>query len=235
MSRILTKEQLSKFNKDDLIKQYLGLQSEYKAMSDSLSMQQKQIEELMLAVAELRRNQTEKLDADDSNLMNRVLTLERQSFSTQQYSRRDCIEFHGIPVTVTDEELEEKVCLILNSIDAPTTPEQIQACHRMKDKKRTIVKFVNRKSAFQALQKRLTLKDLDKSVLNMPSDTVIYLNESLCPYYRMLHGKCKMLWQQNKIFSFWVSNGNVRYRLREHGNFATVEHLEDLQKSFGEI
>ena len=43
------------------------------------------------------------------------------------------------------------------------------------------------------------LKDLNPTNLSFPEDTKIYVNDSLCPYYRGLWNECKKLWN-NKRF-----------------------------------
>ena len=41
----------------------------------------------------------------------------------------------------------------------------------------------------------------------------MYINESLCTYYKKLWSKSKNLWDANHILSFWVSNGSIRVKL----------------------
>ena len=42
-------------------------------------------------------------------LSQRVVDLERQCWANAQYSRRECLEIVGIPRSVDDNSLEEKV------------------------------------------------------------------------------------------------------------------------------
>ena len=49
------------------------------------------------------------------------------------------------------------------------------------------------------------LKRLKPQSLNLPTPVKIYINESLCPYY-------KKLWDAKGILLFWVSNGSIRIK-----------------------
>ena len=168
-------------------------------------------------------------------MRNRVITLEKDNFACQQYSRRDTIELAGIPPNIKDEELEAKACDLFGEIGVDVTPSQIQACHRLYDKKRVIVKFVNRKSAISILRSRGNLKDVNLSNIGINTTNRLYINESLCPPYRILHGKLKTLYKKNIIHSFWVWNGAVKYKMNDHGNATSVLHLNDLTEVFGDV
>ena len=59
----------------------------------------------------------------------------------------------------------------------------VQACHDLKEKERTIVKFDNRKDCLQILRVKKELESLDPTELDFPENTIIFINESLCLYY----------------------------------------------------
>ena len=85
----------------------------------------------------------------------------------------------------------------------------IQACHRIKNN-RTIIKLNNRKDCLQVLRAKKRLKDLDGTTLNLPSGSKIFINESLCGYYRGLWNKCKRLKGDEKIDRFYTSNNSFK-------------------------
>ena len=63
-----------------------------------------------------------------------------------QYGRRDTVEITGIPETVTDEMLEDEVLEMFKDAQVkinrqPLKEAGIQACHRLANKKTTIVKW----------------------------------------------------------------------------------------------
>ena len=69
----------------------------------------------------------------------------------------------------------------------------IQACHQLMEKDRRIVKFINRKDCTNILRVKKNLKDIDPSKLPFSEGTKIFINESLCLYYRGIWNKCNKL------------------------------------------
>ena len=92
-----------------------------------------------------------------SNLEQKLTEFETSTNKLEQYGRRNNIIISGIPDSVNTEDLEESVTEILRDIDVNVTTNDIEACHRVgkRDNKigstKTIVRFVNRKNAKQAL------------------------------------------------------------------------------------
>ena len=75
------------------------------------------------------------------------------------------------------------MCTVFKS-GAMTQESNIQDCHCFGQKKRTIVKFVNRKENLCILRKKNMIKLLDTAVLNFPEDAKMFIKKSLHPYYR---------------------------------------------------
>ena len=63
--------------------------------------------------------------------------------NADQYSRRN----NSIPQSVKSKDLEDKVINVLD----------IEACHRLGDSRKTIVRFINRKHSFEALKNKKSL------------------------------------------------------------------------------
>ena len=153
-----TLNQLKELNSEDLIAKFLNLQTNYQSiveenlkLKDTLFNLTERFNKLESVVQNLGDESANK-DVSDQN--KRIYEIEKQSHMTQQYTRRDTIEVVGIDTSIESESLEKKVCDIFGDIGVPTLPNDIQACHRLWDGKRTIVKFVNRKSANDILKKK---------------------------------------------------------------------------------
>ena len=65
------------------------------------------------------------------NLEKKVISLEENSNSLEQYGRRNNLEITGIPDDVDDQKLEEKVIEILDKIDVNVSSKDVEACHRI--------------------------------------------------------------------------------------------------------
>ena len=99
--------------------------------------------------------------------------------------------------------------------------------------KKSIVKFTKLKLFQKVLRIKKELKNIDPSEFDFPEGTAIFINEIFCFYYKMLWNKCKKLWVEKKlIYTYFTSNGNIRYRITKSGNVHTVTHITDLKENF---
>ena len=70
------------------------------------------------------------------------------------------------------------------------------------------------------------LKALDLSFIGI--NPAVFINDSLCRYYKNLWAKCKKLWLNKFIQGFWTSNGFIRLKRTETGNIRVITHDGDL-------
>ena len=166
---------------------------------------------------------------------NENITLKRDVVNMQQYIRRNNVEICGIPDSVSDNKLEEKVIQIAQSINVNIQHEEIEACHRLpkgprERNSKTIVRFVNRKSCELLHTNKKKLKNTN--LYNVGIENPVYINCNLCPHNKFIWGKCKKLHNDQIIDRFWVYNGFVYYACDDMDKGTKVQHLDDLQKVF---
>ena len=112
-------------------------------------------------------------------------------------------------------------------------PSNIEDCHWIKPSKgakKVIVKLSRRKDANKIRLLKKGLKGMNLSSLGVNS--VVYINDSLCTYYKMLWGKCRKLLSNKYIHSFWVTNGTIKLKTVENGGVYAVTHRNDLVELF---
>ena len=146
-------------------------------------------------------------------LVERLVVTEQKYWANEQYSTRECLEISGIPESVRDNALEDKIQGVLRGIDAEVDSETIESCDRLKgrgSKGRVIPKLFNRKDAEKIKLNKKTLKNIDHRKIGLSSGTKVFINESLRGYYKLLWSKCKKIFLEKKIASFWVTNGTVK-------------------------
>ena len=149
---------------------------------------------------------SKKLEADVTIVRNVNNKLVERVVSTERLCWENALEVVGIPVFVRDNVIEQKVCDVIHEIGVDICDRDIQACHRRKDKDQTNVKFTNRKNCLRTLRVKRQLKGLDPSAVNLPEGIKIFINESLCPYYRGLWNKCKKLRDKQKAYQYYTIN-----------------------------
>ena len=70
--------------------------------------------------------------------------------------------------------------------------------------------------------------NLDIGKYGLNDGSRVYINESLCPYYRGLWGKCKGLLQDKVKAYFYTINAILRVKKSEQDKPIIITHDEDL-------
>ena len=231
MSGTHTEAVLNKLTKPELVQLLLKTEATLDSQITDLS---KEIKDTLTYLKKLEADIAVVKTVND-RLVERVINTERQCWENAQYSRRDTLEIVGIPNSVGNSVLEETVRDVFKKIGVEIDERDVQACHRLKEKERTIVKFVNRKDCLQILRVKKDLKSLDPTELDFPENTKIFINESLCPYYRGIWNKCKKLRAIQKIHQFYTISGLIRVKLEETGPSRIITHMVDLKELFPDI
>ena len=100
--------------------------------------------------------------------MERLVVTEQKCWANEQYSRRECLEISGIPESVSDNALKEKIQGVLRGIDAEVDTENIESRHLLKgkgSKGRIILKLSMRKDAENIKLNKKKLKNIDHEKL----------------------------------------------------------------------
>ncbi len=145
-------------------------------------------------------------------LLEKMGALEKQQIQADQYSRKETIEIRGFDENLPDKEIEKKVVQVLNAIkeehDAEFKTDDIHACHKLKNKRIVICKFVSRRRMRTTINNRTRLKTTDVSGIGGVGKVVIH--ESMSYHYKNLHWKCMQLKKASTIKDAWFTNGKFK-------------------------
>ena len=122
---------------------------------------------------------------------------------------------------------------IFEKLDVMVDPSNIEDCHWIKsskDTKTVIVKLFRRKDANKICLLKKGLKGMNLSSFSINS--MVYINISLCTYYKMLWGTCRKLLLNKYIYSFWVTNCMIKLKTVENGQVYAITHQNDLVELF---
>ena len=135
----------------------------------------------------------------------------------EQYSRKNYIEIHGIPVDI-GISTDEVVCKVAAAVGVQIVPYNIEISHRLYRKKGTkpiIAKFPNHKDKAKLYKARVQLKNLTLSVL-FPSYSAtglagqrIFINENLTRYRSDMMKLAIEKRKDGKILSISSLNGKI--------------------------
>ena len=228
----LNEAALRKLGKEEIIKLAVEYQSKFESKLSSTN-------DIKTDLSELRKYY-EKLESDviitkqlNTKLCDKMKFLEHQCWANEQYSKRGCLEISDVPESFVVNDLEGKVLKLLEKIDVGVHPDHIEACNWIKSNagpKKVIIKLSRRKDADKIRRAKKKLRGLNLSSTGINS--AVYINDSLCRYYKNLWAKCKKLWLNKFIHGFWTSNGSIRLKLTETGNVRVITHDADLEELF---
>ena len=231
-----TEESLDKLLKRDLISIVLSLEEQNRSLQSRIfEVNNEVVEEMRKFNENFSKLQSELSIAKRVNteLTKRIVTLQRQSWANDRYSRKECVEVVGIPRQLDDKHLEAKVLSIFQKVGWTIASEFIDDCHHVgKNNDQVIVKFTRRKDCKQVLQVKKDLKNLTVDDFDLSQGTKKIVNQSLCPYYRILWSKAKRLQSMGKMNNFFVSGGTVKVKIDENSKPLAITHLDDLAINF---
>ena len=203
-------------------------------------------ENLIATVTELR-SAVKTLTLRNQQLMKGMLAMKRDNETRDDamkdievnisnldtYSRRNNIEINGIPESIKQNQLETHVLKIFKKLDINLQSYDLSACHRLgkydATKSRTvIVRFINRKDAYDCLRYGKDLKDTVEY-------KNVYFSENLCPTNRRMFNYLYKLKKQNKVSRVWVYNGTVCYKVPEDETVYKATHISDVQYYFNNL
>ena len=129
--------------------------------------------------------------------------------------------------------LEKKIIQVFEKVGCNIGSNNIEACHRItKNNDRGIVKFSRRKDCQLVLSVKNNLQKLKMEDIGLTGDNKVFINHSLCPYYRVLWSKSKLLLNMGKIIRLMVSNGIVKVNISEISALISITHVDDFTKCF---
>ena len=118
-------------------------------------------------------------------LTQQLILVERKCWKNEQYSRQECLETSGIPLPV-----QNVTCKTVSKIFNEWV----------------IIKLSESKNMFGILQRKKKLKSVDIINVGLHQGSLVFINQSLCSYYKYLRSLCKRLHLKKMIHSFWVCN-----------------------------
>ena len=114
------------------------------------------------------------------------------------------LEVVRISRQLDENQLETKILSIFEKVRGTVDPGFVVDCHRLgKNNDRVIITNSRRKYCKQVLQVKKDLQDLNTDDLDLPRDTKIFVNRSLCSYYHILWFKSKRLYSMGIINRFF--------------------------------
>ena len=113
---------------------------------------------------------------------------------------------------------------MLSLTGTTVTPDNLQACHRMENKEKVIVKFKDRKERNKVIFSRKELKLKREQLRELQFGLSLFINDSMCLENQSLFYKCRQLKNVGKLFSFWFFKNTLNVKLIENGHYKNLPH-----------
>ena len=98
-----------------------------------------------------------------------------------------------------------------------------------------IAKICNLRDAIAIFRYKKKLRELSQEGKKKLKSQKIYVNESLCPAYKLILGKRNALLKKNYVDTFYTINGkvNIKYGCRNGQEITEISYEKDLIEVFG--
>ena len=111
-----------------------------------------------------------------------------------------------------------------------------KACDRVGRTFQIVIgKFSRRKECQHVWSVKKDLKKLTMEDLKLPENSKLFINRSLCPYYKMLWSKSKKLHSLSKYIVFFISGDTIKIRVKENSSSLSITHVDDFSKHFPDV
>ena len=154
----------------------------------------------------------------------------------EQYTRKNSLEFHGIPESAYSSP-EEVVLKIAEALEVPVDPQDIEISHKLNNKgnKAIIAKFISHKVKSNLYRARTKLKSIKMTDLFPGSSYAttteanrIYINENLTSYRRRIMKKANEKRRDGELLSVWSLDGTIFVKTSPAGRPIKIIEPEDL-------
>ena len=164
-------------------------------------------------------------------LTEKIVQLEKYAVNNAQYHRRKSLEINPVTSSIGDDVIENSVCRALSLTSHEMKPDYLQACHRFKKKKDTvIVKFKCSRQKRSILIKRKNLGNKSDALTQLRFSGRLFVSESMCHENHQSSYKCRQLKNAGKIHSTWFWNNYVNVKLNERSQPTKIHHVIDIEK-----
>ena len=171
-----------------------------------------------------------------------IIDLQVNLDNFEQYSRKNSLEFCGIPDNILIMSTDRAVCKIAQAAGVEIEEDDIEISHRIRQKrgsKPTLAKFISHKTKSKIYKARIRLRSVSISSVFPDCFTLttddepqpkIFINENLTPYRREMMRIAGEKRSGGKIISFWSLDGKIFIKTSPTGNPRQMHSVEEIKE-----
>ena len=210
-----------------------ALQNDLKAIQASQQFMSDKFDQILTEITQLKAENVQ-LKREVNELNDKVSKLEEEQENINSYSRRDCLEFHGIPQNLT-ENTDELIMRVTNLVGVQITLNDISISHRLPSRRRStppiIDKCTNRRTKDLIYQNKGKLRSRSSSDIGYANtDNKLYINESLTPRTKELYFKVREFRNAHQFKYAWTKNGKSFLKENDDARSISFNTLQEFDR-----
>lgn len=153
--------------------------------------------------------------------------------SLEQYTRRENLEIHGVPIT-KDEDTDALVKKVAGLIDVEIDQSDISVSHRQSGKKNStpfiIVRFVRRNVRDNLYRSRNLLRNFTTADIGFSTHNKIFINESLTKNVKKLFYEARNYQHTNHFQFCWSRYGKIHLKKNNDSDTLSFTNLAEFYR-----
>ena len=216
-----------------VIKSKEVLHNDLKAIQASQQFVSDNFDQILTEISHLKAENVQ-LKREVNELNAKVSKLEEEQENINSYSRRDCLEFHGIPQNST-ENTDELIMRVTNLIDVQINLNDISISHRLPSRRRStppiIAKFTNRRTKDLSYQNEGKLRSRSLSDIGYTNtQNKLYINESLTPRAKEIYFEVREFRNAHQFKYAWTKNGKSFLKEDDDARSTSFNTLQEFDR-----
>ena len=229
---------------NDILLENKKISEDVKELKSTVNKQQTEIVDLkkqltksttQLAAAEKELDEAKKRINDQQEEIAELYDLEDR---LEQYTRKNSLEFHGIPESAYNSTEEAIILKVVEALEVPVSSDDIEISHKLNTRgnKAIIAKFISHKAKTNLYRARTKLKQVkladvfpESSYATRVQSTRIFINENLTSYRRLIMSKANEKSRDGELLSAWSMDGTIYVKTSQDGRPTKIIELEDLE------
>ena len=176
-------------------------------------------------------------------LEGKITNLKKTCNELEQYSTRECLEIHGIPLPPKERNIKENtndlVIKIGDKMGVPVSPEDISVSHGISTSQKyqgkrsapaIIVKFARRDTKEMFYRGRKELRGLTTKDFGFSDENNIFINESLTEANKELFKATLKVKKHYRYDNIWTTNGKISLRKDQDSSAFVIKNEGELDK-----
>ena len=142
------------------------------------------------------------------------------------------VEMNSVPEDIQDTQLEKSVCHALSLTGTFASPSDLEACRRMMQKDRVIVKFSSRKNRNNVIFKKKSLSGKSNNLKNLGfTSGKLFISDSMFYEYHQFFYRCRHLKRRSLLHSALFFSNCIYIKVGENSDATRIKLVFEIENA----